>query len=33
VGQVTVKIIGDSRHNDISEKVEYYQILKEFFRN
>ena len=31
VGQVTVKIIGDSRHNDISEKVEYYQILKDFF--
>ena len=33
VEQVSVKIIADSRHNDISEKVEYYQILKEFFRN
>ena len=31
--QVTVKTIADSRHNDISEKVEYYQILKDFFRN
>ena len=29
--QITVKIIADSRHNDISEKVEYYQLLKDFF--
>jgi hypothetical protein len=29
--QITVKIIADSRHNDISEKVEYYQLLKGFF--
>ena len=29
--QITVKIIADSRHNDISEKVEYYQFLKDFF--
>ena len=33
VEQVSVKIIADSRHNDISEKAEYYKILKEFFRN
>ncbi len=29
--QITVKIIADSRHNDISDKVEYYQLLKDFF--
>ena len=29
--QITFKIIADSRHNDISEKVEYYQLLKDFF--
>ena len=31
--QLTVKIIADSRHNDISEKVEYYQYLKDYFNN
>ncbi|MED5241821.1 MAG: alpha/beta hydrolase, partial [SAR324 cluster bacterium] len=31
VKQITVKIIDDTRHNDISEKAEYYQILKDFF--
>jgi hypothetical protein len=31
--QLTVKIIADSRHNDISEKAEYYQHLKDYFNN
>ena len=31
--QLTVKIITDSRHNDISEKAEYYQYLKDYFNN
>ena len=31
--QLPVKIIADSRHNDISEKVEYYQYLKDYFNN
>ncbi len=33
VEQITVKIIADSRHNDISEKAEYYQHLKDYFNN
>ena len=33
VEQITVKIIANSRHNDISEKVEYYQYLKDYFNN
>lgn len=31
--QITVKIIADSGHNDISNKVEYYQHLKDFFND
>ena len=31
--QLTVKIIADSSHNDIFEKVEYYQYLKDYFNN
>ena len=31
--KLTVKIIADSRHNDISEKAEYYQYLKDYFNN
>ena len=31
--QLTVKIIADSSHNDIFEKVEYHQYLKDYFNN
>jgi hypothetical protein len=31
--QISVKIIADSGHNDISNKVEYYQQLKDFFND
>jgi pimeloyl-ACP methyl ester carboxylesterase len=31
--QISVKIIADSGHNDISNKVEYYQHLKDFFND
>ena len=31
--QLTVKIIANSRHNNISENVEYYQSLKNYFNN
>lgn len=31
--QITVKVIADSDHNDISDKPEYYDYLKAFIKN